>query len=177
MKNKKYFSVLLAGVLAFPGTTLLADEEVISHIYPEGHKVPIMSDHEVSFELPGGVPQGKRVKLEFLARIDYPVLGGSPGFGLVVFANDKTLPSRLLMSQPDRMRLFTGSTAPGDDIYLTLGYNGASYDFCVEIYLTGEDTDVYQTVGTLEVGAVVDVEGFLYWYQGPNPHVTSITVK
>jgi hypothetical protein len=66
---------------------------------------------------------------------------------------------------------------PGDDIYLTLGYNGASYEFCVEIYLTGEDTDVYQTVGTLEVGDVIDVEGFLYWYQGPNPHVTSITVK
>ena len=66
---------------------------------------------------------------------------------------------------------------PGDDIYLTLGYNGASYDFCVEIYLTGENTDVYQTVGTLEVGSVIDVEGFLYWYQGPNPHVTAITVK
>jgi len=66
---------------------------------------------------------------------------------------------------------------PGDDIYLTLGYNGASYSFCVEIYLTGKDTDVYKTVGTLKAGDVVDVEGFLYWYQGPNPHVTSITVK
>ena len=64
----------------------------------------------------------------------------------------------------------------GDDIYLTLGLDGASYDFCVEYYLTGEDTDVYKTVGELEAGDVVDVEGFLYWYQGANPHITAITV-
>ena len=65
---------------------------------------------------------------------------------------------------------------PGDDIYVTLGLNGASYDFCVEVYLTGPDTEVYQTVGTLEAGNVVDIEGFLYWYEGPNPHITGITV-
>ena len=65
---------------------------------------------------------------------------------------------------------------PGDDIYVTLGYNGASYDFCVERYLTGPETEVYNTVGTLEVGNVVDVEGFLYWYEGPNTHITSIAV-
>ena len=65
---------------------------------------------------------------------------------------------------------------PGDDIYVTLGVNGASYDFCVEVYLTGPETEVYTTVGTLEVGSVVDVEGFLYWYEGPNPHITAVTV-
>ena len=65
---------------------------------------------------------------------------------------------------------------PGDDIYVTLGYNGASYDFCVEVYLTGPETEVYNTVGTLEVGNVVDVEGFLYWYEGPNTHITSVAV-
>ena len=51
---------------------------------------------------------------------------------------------------------------PGDDVYLTLGLDGASYDFCVEIYLTGEDSEVYKTVAELEAGDVVDVEGFLY---------------
>ena len=65
---------------------------------------------------------------------------------------------------------------PGDDIYVTLGYNGASYEFCVEFYLTGTDTEVYQAVGALEAGDVVDVEGFLYWYQGPNTHITSVSV-
>lgn len=64
---------------------------------------------------------------------------------------------------------------PGDDIYVTLGYNGASYDFCVEVYLTGTDTDVYAAVGELEAGDVVDVEGFLYWYEGVNTHITAIS--
>lgn len=66
---------------------------------------------------------------------------------------------------------------PGDDIYVTLGLDGKSYDFCVEVYLTGTDSDVYKTVGELKEGDVVDVEGFLYWYQDHvNPHITSITV-
>ena len=29
----------------------------------------------------------------------------------------------------------------------------------------------------LEVGQTVDLEGFLYWYEGANPHITSVTVK
>ena len=65
---------------------------------------------------------------------------------------------------------------PGDDIYVTLGYNGASYAFCVEVYLTGPESDVYTTVGTLQAGDVVDVEGFLYWYEGVNPHITAISL-
>ncbi len=65
---------------------------------------------------------------------------------------------------------------PGDDIYVTFGYNGASYEFCVEYYLTGTDTEVYTTVGTLNAGDVVDVEGFLYWYEGVNTHITSVTL-
>ena len=65
---------------------------------------------------------------------------------------------------------------PGDDIYVTVGYNGDSYSFCVERYLTGPETEVYTTVGTLEVGDVVNMEGFLYWYEGVNTHITSVTV-
>ena len=64
---------------------------------------------------------------------------------------------------------------PGDDIYVTLSYNGASYEFCVEYYLTGTDTEVYQTVSALQAGDVINVEGFLYWYQGPNAHITAVT--
>ena len=62
----------------------------------------------------------------------------------------------------------------GDDIWLTLSKDGKEYSFTVEVYLTGPDTDVYTTVGTLEVGDVVNAEGFLYWYQGSDVHVTSI---
>lgn len=65
----------------------------------------------------------------------------------------------------------------GDDIYLTLTKDGADYDFCVERYLTDPDTEVYKAVGELKEGDVIDIEGFLYWYNGPNPHVTKVTVK
>ena len=64
---------------------------------------------------------------------------------------------------------------PGDDIYLTFSLNGATYDFCVERYLTDPNTEVYQTACSLQVGDVVDVEGFVYWYNGINTHITNIT--
>ena len=63
---------------------------------------------------------------------------------------------------------------PGDDIYVTVGYNGASYSFCVERYLTGPETEVYAAVGALQAGDVVDIEGFLYWYEGVNTHITGV---
>ncbi len=63
---------------------------------------------------------------------------------------------------------------PGDDIYVTVSKDGASYEFCVERYLTGPDTDVYKAFATLTQGDVVDIEGFLYWYKGVNTHITSV---
>ncbi|MCR4587594.1 MAG: hypothetical protein K5682_04225 [Lachnospiraceae bacterium] len=66
---------------------------------------------------------------------------------------------------------------PGDDIYLTLSKDGNSYDFCLEYYLNGSDETLYNLVGGLEAGQTVDVEGFLYWYEGVNPHITKVTVK
>ena len=63
-----------------------------------------------------------------------------------------------------------------DDLYFKVSKDGTTYDFCVEFYLCGKDTEVYQAVEALNVGDVVDLEGFLYWYEGPNPHITSLTV-
>lgn len=65
---------------------------------------------------------------------------------------------------------------PGDDIYVTLTKDGVDVDFCLEFYLNGSDEEFYKTVGELKADQVVDVEGFLYWYQGANPHLTSVTV-
>ncbi|MBP5254657.1 MAG: hypothetical protein J6Z23_04655, partial [Lachnospiraceae bacterium] len=61
-----------------------------------------------------------------------------------------------------------------DDLYFkaTLGEN--TYSFCVEFYLCGKDTDVYKAVEGLKVGDKVDITGYLYWYNGMNPHVTAI---
>ena len=68
-----------------------------------------------------------------------------------------------------------GSGAEGDDLYFNVSKDGETYSFTVESYLTGEDTDVYKAVRELKVGDVVDLEGFLYWYEGANPHITSVT--
>ena len=89
-----------------------------------------------------------------------------------------------LVKYQNQLVTFTGLTveeisykAEGDDIYVKLSYNGATYSFCVEKYLTGPDTDLYKAVGQLKKGDVVDVTGFLYWYEGPNTHITAVTVK
>ena len=66
---------------------------------------------------------------------------------------------------------------PGDDIYVTLSKDDAEYSFCLEYYLNGSDQEFYDLVSGLEAGQVVDVEGFLYWYEGANTHITSVTVK
>ena len=63
---------------------------------------------------------------------------------------------------------------PGDDIYVTVSKDGASYSFCVERYLTGPETEVYAAVSALKAGDVIDVEGFLYWYEGVNTHITAV---
>ena len=70
-----------------------------------------------------------------------------------------------------------GTGQEGDDLYFKVSVNGAEYTFTVESYLCGPDTDVYKAVKELKVGDVVDLEGFLYWYEGPNPHITAVTVK
>jgi len=70
-----------------------------------------------------------------------------------------------------------GSGSQGDDLYFKVTNGTTTYTFTVESYLTGADTEVYQAVEALNVGDTIDVEGFLYWYEGVNPHITSVTVK
>ena len=68
-----------------------------------------------------------------------------------------------------------GSGSEGDDLYFNVSDGKATYSFAVESYLTDKDTDVYKAVQALAIGDTVDLEGFLYWYEGANPHITSVT--
>jgi len=72
---------------------------------------------------------------------------------------------------------YDGSGQEGDDLYFNVSLDGQTYTFVVESYLCDKDTDVYKAVKELKIGDTVDMEGFLYWYEGVNPHITSISVK
>ena len=72
---------------------------------------------------------------------------------------------------------YDGSGEDGNDLYFNVSLNGQTYTFTVESYLCDNTTDVYNAVKNLKIGDTIDMEGFLYWYEGVNPHITSVTVK
>ena len=69
-----------------------------------------------------------------------------------------------------------GSGSEGDDLYFNVSKDGETYSFVIESYLCDSTTDVYAAVKNLEIGQTVDMEGFLYWYEGVNPHITAVSV-
>ena len=75
----------------------------------------------------------------------------------------------------------SGAEGSDSDLYFNVSYNGEIYNFVVEYYTCdtegnyGSYTEVYKAVQNLKIGDVIDLEGFLYWYEGANPHVTSVT--
>ena len=71
---------------------------------------------------------------------------------------------------------YDGSGEEGSDLYFNVSYNGGTYSFVIESYLCDASSEVYSAVKNLEVGQTIDCEGFLYWYEGANPHITSVTV-
>ena len=72
---------------------------------------------------------------------------------------------------------YDGSGTEGDDLYFNVSVNGQTYTFTVESYLCGPDTDIYKAVKDFHIGDVIDLEGFLYWYNGPNPHITAVLAQ
>ena len=77
----------------------------------------------------------------------------------------------------------SGEEGSDSDLYFNASVNGQTFNFVVEYYtcdaegVYGADTDVYEAVRNLQIGDTIDMEGFLYWYEGANPHITSVTVK
>lgn len=65
--------------------------------------------------------------------------------------------------------------APTEDLYLILvDASGNELACCVEQYLTSSYADVKAVLDTLAIGDMVEIEGFMYWWNGANPHITSI---
>ena len=67
------------------------------------------------------------------------------------------------------------SGSAGEDIYFNVQIGDATYTLALEKYLTADGTDVYEAAEALKIGDTINVEGFLYWWNGPQVHVTSIT--
>ncbi len=125
----------------------------------------------------------------------YEILGGDTYVAAAADVTDKISDNDALAAYMNQYVTFTGLTvadrdgaaftygwdgskSQGDDIYFNLSDSeGNVYTFVVESYLRGADTDTYKAVEAFKVGDVVDVTGFMYWYEGPQVHVTIATVK
>ncbi len=65
-----------------------------------------------------------------------------------------------------------------DDLYFKVKVGEEFEVACtVEFYLRGQDSDVYKAVENLKVGDEVVLDGYLYWYEGANPHIIGVEVK
>ncbi len=71
---------------------------------------------------------------------------------------------------------YNGSGSDGDDLYFNVSDGTNTYSFTVETDLCDGSSDVYAAVKALKIGDVINAEGFLYWYNGVNPHITNVTV-
>ncbi|MGM9642564.1 MAG: hypothetical protein ACI3XI_05070 [Eubacteriales bacterium] len=153
---------------------LTCSEEDAAKLVP-GTKIKVTG---VKAEWSGEVELAEGATFEFV----------NDGVTYISEAKDLTdkLDSDTLIDYQNQKATFKGMTvkeikfkndAPGDDIYVTLTKGEKDYSFCVEFYLTGTDTEVYTTVSALVAGDVVDIECFLYWYNGANPHITGVTKK
>ncbi len=96
---------------------------------------------------------------------------------LISRQNEKVAFKGLTVAAQDDGAAFNYKNAENktDDLYVRFTKGDVTCNFCVEFYLCGNDTDVYKAVEGLQVGDVVDIEGFLYWYNGANVHLTAVT--
>ena len=154
------------------------------------------SEEEAAKLVPGTKIAVKGFKGEWSGEVEildatYEILEGDP---FIATATDVTalLGTDELINHQNELVAFKGMTVEAyddsgaafaykdaegktDDLYFKVSKDGQTYDFCVEFYLCGNETEVYKAVEALKVGDVVDLEGFLYWYNGANPHITSVT--
>lgn len=154
------------------------------------------SEEDASKLVPGTKIRVKGYKGEWAGEIEivdgtFEILEGDPYFataadltnllgtaGLIVHQNERVLFRGLkVKAQADGEPInFKNAADKTDDIYVSFeNADGQIFNFCVEFYLTDDNTDVYKAVAGLQIGDVVDVEGFLYWYNDANLHITGIT--
>jgi len=122
-------------------------------------------------------------EVEVASGATFEIVEGAEPFIAEAFDATALLGTDDLIKHQNELAIFKGMTIvsieykngePGDDIYVKLSKDGAEYDFCVERYLTGPETEVYKAFADLKAGDVVDVTGFIYWYNAVNTHITAV---
>lgn len=93
---------------------------------------------------------------------------------LIKFQNQRVVFKGLTVVD-DVLYNWDGSGSEGDDLYVNFTNGTTTYSFTVESYLMYAGSDTYNAVRDLQPGDVVDVEGFLYWYNEPQVHITSVS--
>ena len=66
-----------------------------------------------------------------------------------------------------------GSGEQGANIFFNDTATAEIYTFTVNAYMIGIE-ETYKAVEALKIGDKIDIEGFLYWYNGAQPHVTAV---
>ena len=72
---------------------------------------------------------------------------------------------------------YNGSGDKGDDLYFNVKIGEETYTFVVESDYQTQDSEAYKAVEGLKVGDTIDLFGILYWYNGPQPHISKVVVK
>ena len=153
---------------------LACSEEDAAKLVP-GTKIKI-TGYKTSYA--GEIEIDKGATFEFGDKVTYiaPAKDMTANFG-----NDEEL-----IKYQNQLATFKGVTVksveyqngqPGKDIYVAVTLGDKEMNFCVESYLTAPDSEVYTTVGALAEGDVVDLEGYIYWYNGANPHIVKVVKK
>ena len=71
----------------------------------------------------------------------------------------------------------SGEAGQNADLYYGVEVNGNKYTFVVESYLMYEGSELYNAVLALNAGDKVELQGFMYWYEGAQLHTTGVTKK
>ncbi len=93
----------------------------------------------------------------------------------VIFGNMTVVPSETAGGE-EAAFLYreNGTGKEGDDLYFKAAAAGKVYLFTVKSSECGPETEVYQRVQALAAGDTVDLTGFLFWSDGPLPHIHAV---
>lgn len=128
---------------------------------------------DATWELEDGNYQANPVDITTV--IDKPEIANS--MNMYAICNDLTV-----VAQADGTSAvyynWDNSGNPGDDLYFTCTTaNGGTQTFCVESYLRGQQSPLYPVVENLKVGDKISAKCFVYYYEGPQPHVVEVNVQ